>query len=96
MGTFDHLPVYSITKQIQSPSNPTPNDHHFFNEDYGFLQPWIFGLLESFPGLTREETKSYILRSLRASIFSEMDTIVDQLIVKYYIEKYCSTHPPEQ
>jgi len=61
---------------------------------YDFLEPWIFALLESFPSLSREETKSYILTTLRASYLSDLDTVVDQLIVKYYIEKYCQTHQP--
>ena len=86
MGTFDYLPVYTLTRNnVPLDPDPAPN----FGGNYPFLEPWIYGLLESFPTISREEIKSYILSCLRASIFSDLDSKVDQIIVKYYIEKYC-------
>ena len=74
MGIFDFLPVYTLSKE--NPKLECRN-HNFFNYDYPFLEVWIFGLLESFPSVSRDDIKSYILKSLNASIFSELDTIVD-------------------
>ena len=72
MGSFDGLPVYTFTKN-ESTSIPA-KVHHLERE---VLQNWVYGLMENYPSLDRNDLKTYVMETLNVSMLSDYDSIID-------------------
>ena len=68
MGSFDRLPVYTVTKQQAIHGGPLDSDT---------LRDWVYGLQENYPCLEKEDIKTYVIQALGVSSLSDYDTIID-------------------